>query len=133
MASTLPSAITMTREHNDMTNSMLCSITTKVARCSRLIAARRSFELGEHGEVDAAGGFVEQDQPRPAHECHGGIEQLLLAVGQAASGFTGEMVELEELDHPIGDFGQACIGGTEQPGHHAAPMLLSGKNEIFAY
>ena len=43
LASNLPSAITITRVHSDMTNSMLCSITTKVARFSRLIAASRSF------------------------------------------------------------------------------------------
>src|SRR5450432_2156034 len=86
-ASTLPSAMTMTRAHSDMTNSMLCSMTTKVARFSRLIAARR---------------LVEQDEARPAHEGHRGVEQLLLAVGQAAGRLAGETVELEEPHHLVG-------------------------------
>src|SRR5882724_12889455 len=37
----------------------------------------------EHGGIDAAGGLVEQHQPRPGHERHRDIEQLLLAVAQA--------------------------------------------------
>ena len=53
-----------TREHSDITNSILCSITTKVARFSRLMAASRSLRSASMVEVDAAGGLVEQHEPR---------------------------------------------------------------------
>ena len=88
--------------HSDITNSMLCSITTKVAPCSALIACSRSLQIAEHGQVDAAGRLVEQHEARPGHEGHRGVEQLLLAVGQAAGLLVGEMPEPEEVDHLVG-------------------------------
>ena len=101
-----------------------------------LLAIDRSqplFEIGEHGGIDAAGRFVEQHQPWTAHERHGGIEQLLLAVRQATGRLAGEMIEFEEPDHLVGCFGQPGVGGTEQPRYHVAPMLLAGEDEVFAH
>src|SRR6516225_9226341 len=89
--------------------------------------------MAEHGEVDAAGWFVEQDQTRSGHERHGGIEQLLLSVAQRTGRFGGEMRQLKEIDHAIGRAAQSGIGGTDQPRVHAAPMLLAGKNKIVAH
>ena len=75
-----PSTSTTIRVHSAITKSMLCSMTTKVAPCSALIAFSRSRRLAEHGQVDAAGRLVEQHEARPGHERHRDVEQLLLAV-----------------------------------------------------
>ena len=131
---TLPSASTMTREHSDITNSILCSITTKVARCSRLIACKPLLQIGEHGQVDAAGGLVEQHQPRPAHERHRGVEQLLLAVAQAAGRLRS--ARWTSLKKPIIRSAASVkpgIGRAEQPRQHAALMLLAGEDQIVAH
>ena len=47
-------------------------------------------------EIDAAGRLVEQHEARPGHERHRGVEQLLLAVAQAAGLLVGEVLEPEE-------------------------------------
>ena len=91
------------------------------------------FEIGEHGEVDTAGGLIQQHQPRPAHEGHRGIEQFLLTVGQAAGGFTRQMIELEEADHSLRGAGHSGIGRAEKSGHHAAPVLLACEYQVFPH
>jgi hypothetical protein len=91
------------------------------------------LQIGEHRRVDAAGRLVEQHQPRSAHEGHRGVEQFLLAVGQAAGGLRCKMVELEEADHLVGYLCQAGIGRTKQPAEHAALVLLAGQDQVFSH
>src|SRR5581483_620826 len=113
-----PSASTIRRVQSAITNSMLCSITTKVARASRLIAARR---------------LVEQHQPRARHESHRGIEQLLLAVGQAAGLLVGERRQPEEVEHAVGLGSEAGIARAEQPAQPRAAMFLAGEDQVLAH
>src|SRR5581483_5146102 len=72
-------------------------------------------------------------QARAAHEGHGGIEQLLLAVRKAAGRFSREMVELEEADHLVGSVRQPGIGTADQARGHVALMLLTGENQVLAH
>ena len=57
----------------------------------------------------------------PGHEGHGGIEQLLLAVGEPAGLLVGEMAEAEELDHAVGIGGQAGVRRAEQARQPSSP------------
>ena len=70
--------------------------------------------MDQHGQVHAAGGFVEQDKPRSSHERHRGIEQFLLAVTQQTDLLIGKMRQAEELDHPLRGIAEPGIGGADQ-------------------
>ena len=59
-------------------------MTTKVALALGVEGLKPFAQNAEHGQVHAAGRLVEQNEPRPGHERHGGVEQLLLAVAQGA-------------------------------------------------
>src|SRR5262249_59765416 len=89
-------------------------------------------EGSKHSQVDAAGWLIEQNETRTGHECHRGIEQLLLAVAQRAGLVVGKMREPEERDHLLRGAGQTGIAAADQPRKHRALMFLSGENEIVA-
>jgi hypothetical protein len=78
------------------------------------------LQVGQHREVHAPGRLVEEHEARPGHERHRGVEQLLLAIGQAPCPLGGEMPELEERDHLIGRWPQARIGPAQEPRKQAA-------------
>ena len=78
-----PSASTRMRVHSAMTNSMLCSMTTKVEPCSALIAFSRSRRLASMVRLTPPAGSSSSTRRGPGHERHRDVEQLLLAVARA--------------------------------------------------
>src|ERR1043165_6475643 len=90
-------------------------------------------QVGEHGRVDAAGGLVEQCKARAGHERHRHVEQLLLAVAQAARLLVGEALEAEEAEHPLRRRREAGVGPADEARQHAALVLLAGEDEIRAH
>ena len=90
-------------------------------------------QMPEHGQVDAAGRLVEQHQPRPGHERHGGVKQLLLPVAQGARLLAGKMRKAEEFDHLLGGLAQPGIGAADQARIHRALVLLAGEDEVVAH
>src|SRR6476646_8199946 len=86
----------------------------------------------QHGQIDAAGRFVEQGKAGARYECHGGVEQFLLAVAQAARLLTGEMIEPEKLQHPVRRFGKSGIGRAHQAREHGALVLLARQDQVLA-
>src|SRR5262249_7505015 len=150
-----PSASTRMRWHSAMTNSMLCSITTKVEPCSALIALSRSRRLAsmvrltppagssssarrgpaqEHrpgaGEFSAARRLVEQREAGTGHDRHRGVEQLLLAVAQPAGRLVGKMAEAEKAEHALRRRRQPGIARAEQAREHAALVLLASQDQV---
>ncbi len=128
-----PSASTRMRVHSDITNSMLCSMTTNVAPVSLLIACRRSFRLASIDRLTPPAGSSSSTRRGPGHERHGAIEQLLLAVGEAAGLLVGEVAEAEEVDHALGRGRQARIAAAEQAAEHVPFVLLAGEDQVFAH
>ena len=121
-----PSASTRMREHSDITNSMLCSMTTNVAPVSLLIDCQALLEVGEHRQIDAAGRLVEEHEARTSHERHRAIEQLLLAIGEAAGFLLSQMPEPEELDHAFcGISGETGIVGRRRGGPMPRSLMCS--------
>jgi hypothetical protein len=108
-------------------------MTTKVAPCSAIDGAQALLQIAEHGQVDAAGRLVEQHEPRPGHEGHGGVEQLLLAIGEPARLGAARWPSLKKLDHLLRLRRSARHRGPEEARQHRALMLLSGEDQVLAH
>ena len=77
-----PSASTTMREQSDITNSMLCSITTKVAP-SRVDGVEPLAQVRRASSDSRRRPARRAARGAARHERHRGIEQLLLAVAQS--------------------------------------------------
>src|SRR6185503_10594912 len=99
----------------------------------RVDLAQALAQPGEHRRVDAAGGLVEQHQPRPGHERHRYVEQLLLAVAQRAGLLPGQPRQPEELDHAVGGAAEAGVAAPDQARPHRAAVLLPGEDQVLAH
>src|ERR1051325_1941827 len=75
-------------------------------------------QAGEHGRVDAAGRHV---------------EQLLLAVAQAAGFLLRERAEAKEFDHPVGCFAEASVAPSNEAPPHRLLVFLPGEDQVLAH
>src|SRR5262249_43614055 len=103
-------------------------------------AALRLVELPEQlaqllhqRRVDARTRLIEQHQAGRRHESHGDVDQLLLAVGEAARRQVRDMLQPEELDHLVGVLPEPGIRRGEEPRAQRAFELLRGDDQVVAH
>ncbi|OIQ74530.1 hypothetical protein GALL_438140 [mine drainage metagenome] len=87
----------------------------------------------DQARVDPGTGFVQQHQCRLAHEGHGNIHQLLLAVTQFTGFFVGHVANTELVNQRVGPGSQARVSGCKQAAEHGAAMLLRGDDQVVAH
>ena len=88
------------------------------------LVAQRAHDEVHDGEflldADAAGGLVEQQEPRLAHQRHGDVEQLAHALGQKLRRLVAIFADAEALDQRVG-FGQELSAGATAATAETAP------------
>src|SRR6185295_16287492 len=75
----------------------------------------------------------EQHEARASHERHRHVEQLLLAVAQAAGFLLRERAEAKEFDHPVGCFAEASVAPSNEAPPHRLLVFLPGEDQVLAH
>src|SRR3954471_9311523 len=90
-------------------------------------------QLLDQRRIDAGARLIQQHEARFRHERHGDVDQLLLAIGEAASRQMRDRLQPEELDHLVGVLSKAGVGRREQARGQRAFELLRRDDQVVAH